>query len=86
MEDIYLIMVVGILNLLSFYLGFNVSNKKQKSTKNKEVTMNPITIYKKTKEKKKIEEDRQKEQEILKANLKNIENYDGTSLGQDDIP
>lgn len=86
MENILLIMIVGIFNLLSFYLALKMNNKTETVKEKKNVTINPVKIYKTAKERKRTEEEKQKEQEILKANLENIENYDGTPLGQKDIP
>lgn len=86
MENILLIMMVGVFNLLSFYLALKMNNKPVIEKEKKNVTINPVKIYKTAKEKRKIEEEKQKKQEILKANLENIENYDGTPLGQKDIP
>lgn len=86
MENVLLITIVGMFNLLSFYLALKMNNKTEIVKEKKNVTINPVKIYKTAKERKRIEEEKQKEQEILKANLENIENYDGTPLGQKDIP
>lgn len=86
MENVLLITIVGMFNLLSFYLALKMNNKTETVKEKKNVTINPVKIYKTAKERKRIEEEKQKEQEILKANLENIENYDGTPLGQKDIP
>ena len=86
MENVLLITIVGMFNLLSFYLALKMNNKTETVKEKKNVTINPVKIYKTAKERKRTEEEKQKEQEILKANLENIENYDGTPLGQKDIP
>lgn len=87
MENILNIIIVGTFNLLFFYLGMKVNNKSIKEIKEKnELLINPVKRYKTMKENKKIEEKGKREQEELKIMLENIENYDGTNLGQIDIP
>ena len=56
---------------------------------NKEIQINPMKVYKKYKEEKKQDEEKEKfvkEQEQTKIMIENIENYDGTGMGQKDIP
>lgn len=77
MESILLVMAVGILNLLSFYMGLH-------SNRNKEIK-NPVKQYQEYKESRENNEEYEKMQKILETNLENIENYDGTSLGQKDF-
>ena len=48
----------------------------------KKVNLNPIQAYKEHKSNKEVE----KEQERLKVMLENVDRYDGTGLGQKDIP
>jgi len=84
MENILLILIVEGINLLSFYLGSKSNGRVEKERK--EITINPVKIYKKAQEEKKIKEEKEKEQQILTANLENIENYSGDGLGQRDIP
>lgn len=82
MENLTLIILVLIVctsNILSFYLG-------TKSKKNEEVNIKgPIKRYQEHKELKANNEEYEKEQKILETNLENIENYNGTSLGQKDF-
>lgn len=86
MKEIILVFIVGTLNLLSFYLG---SKTKNQNMNNKEIQINPMKVYKKYKEEKKQDEEKEKfvkEQEQTKIMIENIENYDGTGMGQKDIP
>lgn len=78
MENIILILVVGCINLLCFYLG---SKKESGNIK----TINPIEKIKEIKETKKSQEEYEKEQKELQTNLDNIEAYDGSALGQKDF-
>lgn len=86
MKEIILVFIVGALNLLSFYLG---SKTKNQNMNNKEIQINPMKVYKKYKEEKRQDEEKEKfikEQEQTKIMIENIENYDGTGMGQKDIP
>lgn len=79
MDIIYVIMLVfmtGSFCIMSFLIGSN----------SKKVSLNPIQSYKEHKEvqKKKTEADLKARQ--TKTMLENIDRYDGTSLGQRDIP
>lgn len=71
--------------ILGVYLGrlgvsnTNTSERPKQSLKDK---LNPMEIYK-AKEEKRIAE---REQRIYQANLENINNYNGTSDHQKDIP
>lgn len=84
MKDVLLILIVGGVNLLSFYLGMKktIIEKAEKQDKEKFVAKK----RKMTKEEKKEQEEFIKEQELIEANLENIEAYDGTSAGQKIIP
>lgn len=71
--------------IVAFYLGFKIGSKDEIKT--------PVEKVKEIKEK--HEETKQREKEIEKENkrneiidimLENIDNYNGTGLGQKDIP
>ena len=81
LETIVLCTVFGVFILLSYTLGLR---NGQKLSKNEEVKMpeiNPITIV--NNEKQKYEE--RKKQDALEVMLDNIENYDPSGIGQNDI-
>ena len=78
-----LISLTGMLCIISFSIGvFSAELRK--------INLNPIETYKEQKKEKKIQEDSIRQNELetrqLKTMMENIENYDGTSLGQKDIP
>ena len=85
METILLVLVVGLISALNFFLGAKVG---QKVVRGEEVetpkisTLNPLNIYKEHQDKRKAEEKKEKIDTILK----NIERYDGTEAGQEDVP
>lgn len=81
---VILVFIVGALNIFCFFLGAVIG---QRTATGKEIKapdlnkLNPMTIYKEHSEKKEAE----KEKEKLETILKNIERYDGTEAGQEDI-
>lgn len=67
--------VIGLcfINLLSFWIGARVGQNK---------SINPVSIVKESKIKKEVDlKDKQ-----LKTTLDNIDRYDGTGFGQQQIP
>jgi hypothetical protein len=85
METILLIAVVGFICALCFVLGAKVG---QKVVKGEEIetpkisALNPLKMYEEHKEK----EEAKKEMDKLEVILGNIERYDGTDRGQEDVP
>lgn len=80
MDIIYVIMLVfmtGTFCIISFLIGNGRNNK---------INLNPIEAYKEKKEIQKQVQESDLERRQLATMLENIENYDGTSIGQKDIP
>ena len=81
--DILLILVVGTLNVVCFFIGAKVG---QTVAKGKEIEVpklpNPVTAYKAHIEAKEVEAEKNR----LEVILGNIERYDGTGSGQEDVP
>ena len=73
------VIIVSILNIVCFLIGAIVG---QKSSKGEPIKISPITKVKEIKDNKETK----KEQEIYRIINENIDNYDGTGLGQQDIP
>lgn len=82
METILLIASIGIMNILCFFIGAKVGQKVVNKEEIKLPTVNPIKIVKEYEDKKTYS----KEQEIMKINMDNIDNYDGSNIGQRDFP
>jgi len=80
MNELITILLFGIFMEMSFLLGIIVSGKVNKPLE----TIKP-TIKKVKLSKEEIEE-REHIQEIDRINLSNIEAYNGTSTGQEDLP
>ena len=77
-----LLLVMGATNILCFMVGARVG---QKVTKGEEVelpSVNPMEAIREHQEKKEA----QREQDRVDTILRNIEGYDGTSYGQEDVP
>ena len=81
MDIIYVIMLVfmtGSFCVISFLIGAGRGNTR--------INLNPIEAYKEHKEPKEQKEAYDLEQRQLATMLRNIDRYDGSSLGQEDIP
>lgn len=79
--EILLIWSVGILNLVTFYFGFKAG--KGEAIEDKEIDLpNPMKVYREYREKQEVKKEQERENIIMQ----NIDNYDGTSNGQQDIP
>ena len=83
METIILVISIGIMNILCFFIGAKVG---QKVVKGEDIKLpNPIKAIEETKETWEFKKEQDEENERLKIQLENIDNYNGTPLGQKDI-
>lgn len=80
--DILAILVVGALNVACFFIGAKVGQAVVKEEKLEFPTINPMKIIHEHREQKAAEQEKSK----FEAILRNIDCYDGTSTGQQDIP
>ena len=80
--EILTILAIGTLNVVCFFVGAKVGQKVVKGEEIKTPTINPMQYYKAYQEKKVAEEEKNKIDTILK----NIDRYDGTANGQEDVP
>lgn len=85
--EVFIILATGIMCLLSFYFGTKCSrNEEIVSQETKDKILHPIETYKENEEKKEIVK-KNKIQRMQDATiLENIDNYNGSSLGQKPIP
>lgn len=83
METILLIATVGTLNVVCFFIGAKVG---QTVAQGKEIELpkidSPVALYKAHREAKEAETEKNR----LDVILANIERYDGTDAGQQDVP
>lgn len=82
METIILCTIFGVFILLAYTLGLRNGQKVSNNEEIKMPELNPVTVINKEIEK---HEDKKK-QEAYEIMMSNIDNYDGTGLGQKEIP
>lgn len=80
--EILLIAVVAITNIFCFLVGAKVGQTVSKGESVELPTVNPLKAVEERRNKKEAE----REQDKVNAILHNIEAYDGTGRGQEDIP
>ncbi len=86
METIILCTIFGVFILISFILGLVFGFKLRSNEKITMPNLNPIKTVKNHKKEKEFQKNKELEEEILKINLENIENYNGTEYGQKEFP
>ena len=77
-----LLAIMGLTNIACFVIGANVGQTVSKGEEVKLPTVNPMDAYRKREAKKEA----QMEQDRLDTIMRNIECFDGTSRGQEDVP
>lgn len=80
--EILLALVVGALNIVCFFVGAKVGQQVRNGEPIETPTINPMKLIQEHREKKAAEE----EQSKINTILRNVERYDGTSHGQEDVP
>lgn len=80
MIETIIIVVINLITLLiGVKIGMSVANKK-------EITLNPIKAIQEHKEERIEQKEATLKDKQLKTMLKNIDNYNGTEFGQEEIP
>jgi hypothetical protein len=85
METLFLALllaVMGVTNIVSFIVGAKVVQTVQKGEDIKVPSVNPLQAVREREAKREAK----REQEKLDTILRNIERYDGTPRGQEDVP
>lgn len=80
--EILLLLVAGVINIICFLIGAKVGQTVSKGEVIEVPTVNPMKIIREHQDRKQAE----KEQERIDVIMRNIESYDGTSRGQEEIP
>ena len=80
--DYLVILITGFLCLVCFVAGAKVGQKVVKGEDIELPTINPMELYREHEAKKEAA----REQEKIDTLLRNIERYDGTANGQEDVP
>ena len=81
-ETIILIISIGIINILCFFIGAKIGQKVVKGETIEMPKIEPIKAIREYNESKEVVKQQERERIINE----NIDNYDGTSLGQQDVP
>lgn len=79
--EVLLLAVTGALNIVCFIVGAKVGQKVSKGEIVEIPTVNPLKAVKESRARKAVEQ----EQDKINKILRNIERYDGTSKGQEDV-
>ena len=80
--EIALVLTVGAMCIVCFVIGARVGQKVVKGEDIKLPTINPLEAYREHEAKR----EQQKEQSRIDTILRNIDSYDGTGMGQEDVP
>ena len=80
--EILTILVVGTLNIVCFFVGSKLGQMVVKGKDIESPIKSPFKTYEERQERKEAE----KKQQKLDAIVRNLERYDGTGNGQEDIP
>ena len=81
-ETLILIISIGIMTILCFFIGAKVGQKVVKGETIEMPKIEPIKAIREYNESKEVVKQQERERIINE----NIDNYDGTSLGQQDVP
>ena len=81
MDIVWLLAIASLSNIACFVIGAAVGQKVVKAEPIATPTVNPVEAYKEHKQKKEAEAEKNKIDTILR----NIDNYDGTSYGQEEV-
>ena len=81
-----MLLVMGITNLACFIVGAKVGQMVSKGETIEAPTINPAEILREQRERREERRQAEAEQEKIDTILQNIERYDGTSIGQKDVP
>jgi hypothetical protein len=82
METIILIAIVGTLNVVCFFIGAKVGQTVSKGEPIEMPSVNPIEAIREHNDKREAD----REQDRLETILRNIEKYDGSANGQEEVP
>lgn len=80
--EIILIAIVGTLNVVCFLIGAKVGQTVSKGEKIELPSVNPLKAVREHKAQKEAD----KERDRMSAIMRNIDRYDGTAKGQEDVP
>lgn len=82
METALIMLASGAMCIACFFLGAKVGQTVSRDEEIKLPTVNPLELYREHEAKKEA----QMEQDRMDTIMRNIERFDGTSRGQEDVP
>ena len=82
METVWIMLASGAMCVVCFFLGAKVGQTVSRDEEIKVPTVNPMEVYREHEAKREA----RREQERNDAILRNIERYDGTGRGQEEVP
>lgn len=82
METVLIILTVGTLNAVCFFIGAKIGNKVSKGEPIEVSLPDPLSAIREHEDRKEAK----REQNRFDTIMRNIENYDGTGDGQEDVP
>lgn len=85
-EAIILCTIFGVFIMFAFIKGIEIGIKTRKDETIEISTLNPIKVIKEKKQEKEFFLQQEAEQKRIDVMLENIDKYDGTEIGQRDIP
>lgn len=80
--EVLALLVMGAVNIACFVIGAKVGQTVTKGEEIQLPTVNPMEVYRE----KQAKAEAQKEQERLDTIMRNIEAYDGSGNGQEEVP
>lgn len=86
METAILLLVAGAVNVACFFIGAKTGQSVAREEKIEMPELNPVkAVYEKVK-KDRADNEAKRQEKIMNTMWSNIENYNGTEMGQRDIP
>jgi hypothetical protein len=82
METVLIMLAVGTLNIVCFFVGAKVGQKVSKDEPIEMPTLNPMKAVREHR----AEKEKEMEQNRKNTILRNIDRFDGTPRGQEDVP
>lgn len=80
--ELFIILACGFMNIACFIAGAKIGQKVSRGEPIETPNLNPVQVIREHKDKKAAEY----EQDRIATIMENIENYDGTSNNQKDVP
>ena len=80
--EVLLLAVMGAVNILCFLIGAKVGQAVSKGEKVELPNLDPVKAYREHQERQEVKRKQERHETILR----NVDNYDGTTYGQEDVP